>query len=161
MQSATLVKLRGEQRRLLAHLEEQRKALVSQHEHYQRLLNHHKQRRQQALAAQQQHQERIERTVERLDQLIDSIITGYGMSLQRLERVLQHAGLEAIGCVGEPFDPEKMEVVAAVADSGRPAGEVIEEVRRGYLWRGRVFRYAQVSVAKPDTETWRQGDKET
>src|SRR5262249_26648329 len=31
MQSATLVKLRGEQRRLLAHLEEQRKALVSQH----------------------------------------------------------------------------------------------------------------------------------
>ncbi len=41
-----------------------------------------------------------------------------------------------------------MEVVEAVAESGRPAGEVIEEVRRGYLWKGRVFRYAQVRVAK-------------
>jgi len=38
--------------------------------------------------------------------------------------------------------------VEAVLDSGRPAGEVIEEVRRGYLWNGRVFRYAQVRVAK-------------
>jgi molecular chaperone GrpE (heat shock protein) len=47
-----------------------------------------------------------------------------------------------------PFDPELMEVVEAVADSGQSAGEVIEEVRRGYLWHGRIFRYAQVRVAK-------------
>jgi len=26
---------------------------------------------------------------------------------------------------------------------------VIEEVRRGYLWRGRLFRFAQVRVARP------------
>ena len=26
--------------------------------------------------------------------------------------------------------------------------EVVEEVRRGYLWNGRVFRYAQVRVAR-------------
>jgi molecular chaperone GrpE len=41
-----------------------------------------------------------------------------------------------------------MEVVEAVSETGRPAGEVIEELRRGYLWRGRVFRYAQVRVAR-------------
>ena len=70
------------------------------------------------------------------------------MSLQRVERALQQQGLEAIPAAGQPFDPERMEVVAVVADSGRPSGEVVEEVRRGYLWRGRVFRYAQVSVAK-------------
>ena len=84
----------------------------------------------------------------RLDQLIDAVVTGYGMSLQRLERALERSRLEVIPCVGEPFDPERMEVVAAVADSDRPPGEVIEEVRRGYLWHGRVLRYAQVSVAK-------------
>ena len=48
-----------------------------------------------------------------------------------------------------PFDPEQMEVLEVVADSGRPSGEVVEEVRRGYLWKDRVFRYAQVRVAKP------------
>jgi molecular chaperone GrpE len=41
-----------------------------------------------------------------------------------------------------------MEVLEAVPANGRPAGEVVEEVRRGYRWRGQVFRYAQVRVAK-------------
>jgi molecular chaperone GrpE len=96
----------------------------------------------------QERLQKLERTAERVDQLLDSVLTGYRMSLQRLERSLRQSGLEPIACVGRPFDPEQMEVVAVVADSGHPAGEVLEEVRRGYLWRGRVFRYAQVSVAK-------------
>jgi molecular chaperone GrpE len=86
--------------------------------------------------------------VDRIHALLDSILTGYTMSVQRIERSLAQAGLEPIPCVGQPFDPELMEVVAVAPDSGRAAGEVIEEVRPGYLWRGRVFRYAQVSVAK-------------
>jgi molecular chaperone GrpE len=74
------------------------------------------------------------------------------MSLERLERTLEQCGLELIPTEGELFDPEQMEVVEAVADSGRPSGEVVEEVRRGYLWRGRVFRYAQVRVAKDEED---------
>ncbi len=70
------------------------------------------------------------------------------MSLQRLDRALRHHGLEPIACVGQPFDPERMEVLEAVGGTGRPANEVLDEVRRGYLWNGRVFRYAQVRVAK-------------
>ena len=31
---------------------------------------------------------------------------------------------------------------------GRPAGEVVEEVRRGYLLNNRVFRCAEVRVAR-------------
>jgi molecular chaperone GrpE len=84
----------------------------------------------------------------RVRSFLDSVITGYTMSVQRVERALQQQGLEVIPAVGEPFDPEEMEVLDAVTDSGRPAGEVLEEVRRGYRWRGRVFRYAQVRVAK-------------
>jgi molecular chaperone GrpE len=79
---------------------------------------------------------------------LDSVITGYTMSLQRLDRALQQHGLEAIPCVGRPFDPERMEVLEVTTDSGRPANEVLDEVRRGYLWDGRVFRFAQVRVAK-------------
>jgi molecular chaperone GrpE len=88
------------------------------------------------------------KAAERARQLLEALLAGYTMSLQRLERTLREAGLEPIHVVGAPFDPEQMEVVAAVAESSRPAGEVIEEVRRGYLWNGRVFRYAQVSVAR-------------
>jgi molecular chaperone GrpE len=87
--------------------------------------------------------------VERVRQLLASLATGYTMSLQRVERTLRQHGLEPIAAVGQPFDPERMEVVEAVSDSGRPGGEVLGEVRRGYLWNGRVFRFAQVRVAKP------------
>jgi molecular chaperone GrpE len=85
---------------------------------------------------------------ERVRQLLTSLLAGYGMSLQRLERALEREGLEAIPAVGEPYDPEQMEVLEAVTGSGRPPGEVLEEVRRGYLWNGRVFRCAQVRVAR-------------
>jgi molecular chaperone GrpE len=96
-----------------------------------------------------QRQEQTKQAVERVRQLFDSMATGYTMSLQRVERALQQHGLEAMSCAGLPFDPEEMEVVEVVSDSGRNGNEVIEEVRRGYRWRGRVFRYAQVRVAKP------------
>jgi molecular chaperone GrpE len=71
------------------------------------------------------------------------------MSLQRLERALQQQGLEPIPALGLPFDPETMEVVEVVPGPGRTSTEVIDEVRRGYLRAGRVFRFAQVRVAKP------------
>jgi molecular chaperone GrpE len=96
-----------------------------------------------------QERERLARdSGERVRQMLASLVTGYTMSLQRIERALRQHGLEVIPAAGERFDPERMEVVEAVADSGRPAGEVIDEVRRGYVWNGRMFRYAQVRVAK-------------
>lgn len=79
---------------------------------------------------------------------LDALVAGYEMSLDRVERALRRHGLEPLLCVGEVYDPESMEAVEAVAGSGRPAGEVIEEVRRGYLLNGRVFRTAQVRVAR-------------
>lgn len=87
-------------------------------------------------------------TADRVGRLLESVVTGYTMSLQRLDRALHQHGLEPIPATGRPFDPERMEALEVVSDSARPAGEVVEEVRRGYLWRGRVFRYAQVRVAK-------------
>jgi molecular chaperone GrpE len=82
-------------------------------------------------------------------QWLDGVLAGYAMSLQRVERALLQEGLEPIAATGRPFDPEQMEAVEIVTATDRPAGEVLAELRRGYLWKGGVFRYAQVSVAKP------------
>jgi molecular chaperone GrpE len=86
--------------------------------------------------------------LQRVAQTLDSLLSGYQMSLQRLRRALTQTGLEPIAAVGRPFDPECMEVLEATSDTGRPAGEVLEEIRRGYLHNGRVFRCAQVRVAR-------------
>jgi molecular chaperone GrpE len=79
---------------------------------------------------------------------LDSVLTGYTMSLNRVDRALEKLGVEPMSCVGERFDPERMEVIEAVPNSGRQLGEVLDEVRRGYYWNGAIFRYAQVRVAR-------------
>ena len=78
-------------------------------------------------------------SVSQARQVLASILVGYTMGLQRLERALTQHEVEPIDCVGESFDPESMEVVEVVNEPGREGTEVIEEVRRGYLWRGRLF----------------------
>lgn len=79
---------------------------------------------------------------------LEAAAGGLIMGLQRIERTMRQHGLEPIPAVGRPFNPERMEVIEIVAESGRPAGEVVEDLRRGYLWNGTVFRFAQVRVAK-------------
>jgi molecular chaperone GrpE len=88
-------------------------------------------------------------SAEQVQRFFMSVVTGYTMSLQRIDRALQQHGLEVIACVAEPFDPECMEVAEVVSEPGRTGTVVLEEVRRGYRWRGRVFRPAQVRVARP------------
>jgi molecular chaperone GrpE len=80
--------------------------------------------------------------------LLAGLADGYALSLRRVERALTGAGLEPIDCAGRPFDPELMEVVEAVDAPNRESGTVVDEVRRGYRWKGRLFRYAQVRVAR-------------
>lgn len=78
----------------------------------------------------------------------DGLISGYQMSLNRIDRVLEQFNMETIPTVGESFDPELMEVVEVIGDTGKTGGEVIEEVRRGYIRGEVVFRFAQVKVAR-------------
>jgi molecular chaperone GrpE len=85
---------------------------------------------------------------ERIRGLVESAAAGLAMGLQRMERTMRQHGLEPIPALGHDFDPESMEALEAAAGSGRPPGEVVEEIRRGYRWNGKIFRYAQVKVAK-------------
>jgi molecular chaperone GrpE len=98
--------------------------------------------------ARQEQSRTMQEGAERIRRTLTATAAGYAMTLQRVERAMEQHGLEPIAAVGEPFDPDRMEALEVVIDSGRPAGEVVEEVRRGYSWQGRVFRYAQVRVAK-------------
>jgi hypothetical protein len=92
--------------------------------------------------------QRREATLGRVRQIVASLVEGYGMSVQRLDRLLATLALEPIPAQGQRFDPELMEALEAVPGTGKPAGEVIEEVRRGYLHQGRILRYALVRVAR-------------
>lgn len=82
----------------------------------------------------------------KLSPLLAGVADGYTMSLRRVDKALEAAGLVAIPTVGRAFDPELMEVVEVV--NGGTSGLVAEEVRRGYTRNGSVVRFALVKVAR-------------
>lgn len=82
----------------------------------------------------------------KLTPLLTGVADGYTMSLRRVEKTLEAAGLQAIPTVGRTFNPELMEVVEVVG--GSPSGVVVEEVRRGYTRNSTVVRFALVKVAR-------------
>jgi len=52
-----------------------------------------------------------------------------------------------IESIGKAFDPREHEAVLTVPDSGKPDGEVVAEMQRGYRVRDRVLRPSMVAVA--------------
>jgi molecular chaperone GrpE (heat shock protein) len=84
----------------------------------------------------------------RLAERLEGLTAGYALSVQRLERALAACGIEPMVCLGQPVDAERMEVVQTVPDAAQPSGVVVEEVRRGYVQHGRVYRFAQVVATR-------------
>ena len=66
---------------------------------------------------------------------------------RKLRALLDSEGVTPIESLGRPFDPAIHEALSHVAGSGRPEGEVVAEIRRGYLIRDRVLRPALVAVS--------------
>ena len=65
-----------------------------------------------------------------------------------LVQALEPVGLEVLDPVDEPFDPNRHDAVLhEPAADGDDTGQVVVEVlRRGYAWEGRVLRPAMVRV---------------
>ena len=73
---------------------------------------------------------------------------------RKLRVLLDSEGVRAIEAgPGSQFDPRDHEAIANVPGTGRPEGEIVNEIRRGYRLRDRVIRPALVAVAAGDTET--------
>ena len=79
----------------------------------------------------------------------EEISVGLKMLLTQLMDVLKTEGLEEIPAVGKPLDPERHEVVGYTETDKVPENTVVEEVRRGYILRGKVIRPSLVTVSRP------------
>ena len=82
-----------------------------------------------------------------LDESPEAVAEGVRMIRRRVLEILGTNGVTAFESTGEQFDPERHEafdVVTALAEE--ESGIVHEEMRRGYLWNGRLLRPALVVV---------------
>jgi molecular chaperone GrpE len=85
-------------------------------------------------------------------EIFDSLVEGYNLILNRLQRAMKKAELYRIECVGKRADPNLMTVVELVDDPLRPPGLVVEEVRPGYYWKDKVIRFAEVRAVQGGTK---------
>jgi molecular chaperone GrpE len=79
---------------------------------------------------------------------VDSLRRGVELIHRQMLDLLRRRGVKAIQPVGADFDPRFHESVVSEATSDHREGEVLQELRRGYMLGDRLLRPAMVKVAK-------------
>jgi len=74
------------------------------------------------------------------------LLEGVKMVQKNLNSALEAEGLKTINAVGAPFDPSTHEAVDKVQGKGNSEDMVIEELRKGYTFKGKVLRPSAVKV---------------
>jgi molecular chaperone GrpE len=87
----------------------------------------------------------------RAAQQVASLAEGMAMNLRRLDETLARRGLRRLAAVGHPFDPQTMHAAELARDPARPNGQVVAELRPGWLLHDQLLRAAEVVVNRTDT----------
>lgn len=88
------------------------------------------------------------RESEDMDAPKSGLMQGVDMTLRELLRTLEKFGVKQIDASGQAFDPEFHHAVSQVEIEDIAPGMVVEELRKGYLYNGKVIRATMVSVSK-------------
>jgi molecular chaperone GrpE len=85
----------------------------------------------------------------------ESLIEGVEMTLKKFRKVLEQEGVTPIdNPEGKIFDPSKHNAIAVVEQVDVGDGTVLEEIRKGYVMRGKVIRPTIVKVSiKPKNQS--------
>lgn len=84
----------------------------------------------------------------RMLEATEALVKGYELSLVRIEEALEQFEVYEIVCKGQPFDPQCMTAVDIEETTQIPEGTVLDVYRIGYKWEDRIFRTAEVKVAR-------------
>jgi molecular chaperone GrpE len=85
----------------------------------------------------------------------EALLEGIKMVHKNLDKLLEKEGLKKLECVGQAFDPNIHEVLAEVPTKDHQSGIIVEEARKGFMFKGKVLRPSIVKIACKDSE----GDK--
>ena len=78
----------------------------------------------------------------------EKVKQGLHLAQDELHRILERYGVQAVKSVGNPFDPNLHEAVAALEKGDVKDGTIMEEIQKGYLLNGRLIRPSRVRIAQ-------------
>lgn len=82
----------------------------------------------------------------------EAMVEGLEMILKKMCTLLETEGLQKIEATGKQFDPNLHEAVIKVDKKGKEVGRILEEIRPGYIYNGKVIRPSLVKVVAPSLE---------
>ena len=77
-----------------------------------------------------------------------ALIEGQAATQRLLAKALERVGITEINPVGQPFDADQHEAMAAQPSETAEPNSVLAVVQRGYLLNGRLLRAARVIVSR-------------
>ena len=80
-----------------------------------------------------------------------ALVEGVQMTLKRLRKILEQEGVTPIESKNKPFDPSKHNAVVAEECDEEENCVVLDELRKGYIMKGKVIRPSMVKVSVKKT----------
>ncbi len=78
----------------------------------------------------------------------ESLTEGLRMVYGKFLELLVKEGLEEINPEGNPFDPQEAEAMMSVPSAEHDDCTVLQVLKKGYRWRGKLLRPAMVTVSQ-------------
>lgn len=78
---------------------------------------------------------------------LQSMLQGVELTRKGLVSTLERYGVEPLNAVGLAFNPDEHDALTMEASGETPANHVLREFARGYRFKDRVLRHAQVVVS--------------
>jgi len=75
-------------------------------------------------------------------------VEGLNVIIKNIESILDNYEVKAIEAEGKELDPKLHEVVQEIEDNNHEEGTIVKEIAKGYIIRGKVFKYSKVCVSK-------------
>ncbi|NBT86566.1 MAG: nucleotide exchange factor GrpE, partial [Alphaproteobacteria bacterium] len=90
----------------------------------------------------------ILRPFKKIRSFVEGMKEGNLITLRHIDNILSTYDVTLLGTLSQMFDPKFMRAVGVQSEEDLPSGLVLEEVRKGFLWRNEVLRVADVKVNK-------------
>ncbi|MDU9048587.1 MAG: nucleotide exchange factor GrpE [Candidatus Electrothrix sp. Rat3] len=86
-------------------------------------------------------------------QKLEALLAGVELTKKGLSTVLERFEVTPLDALEKPFNPDEMDALTMEASEEIPANHVITEFAKGYTFKDRVLRHAQVVVSSGPAET--------
>jgi len=91
-------------------------------------------------------------------QKLEALLAGVELTKKGLNTVLERFEVTSLDALGKPFNPDEMDALTMEASEEIPANHVITEFAKGYNFKDRVLRHAQVVVSSGSAEKKPEND---